>query len=85
MRIGSVGFAWGQNAKYSTRTDVFRSSTHRKRTLIAAIGVSQTCQNQALAQQQDTHSADRFFGAREHHRECRTSLFDSNCAALHFG
>jgi hypothetical protein len=48
-------------------------------------GMSVSCQNRTLAQQQDKHSADRFFGAREHHRECRTSLFDSNCAALHFG
>jgi hypothetical protein len=29
------------------------------------------------------HSADRFIGARQRHRECRTLLFDSNCAALH--
>jgi hypothetical protein len=36
-----------------------------------------------LAPQQDTHSADHFIGAREHHRELRTLLFDSNCAALH--
>src|SRR6267143_1694440 len=36
-----------------------------------------------LAPQQDTHSADHFIGAREHHWECRTLLFDSNCAALH--
>jgi hypothetical protein len=35
------------------------------------------------APQQDTHSADRFTGARQRHRECRTLLFDSNCAELH--
>ena len=37
------------------------------------------------APQQDAHSADHFIGVREHHRECRTWLFDSNFAALHFG
>jgi hypothetical protein len=35
-----------------------------------------------LAPQRDTYSADHLIGAREHHRECRTLLFDSNCAAL---
>jgi hypothetical protein len=36
-----------------------------------------------LLHRKDTHSADHFIGVREHHRECRTLLFDSNCAALH--
>jgi hypothetical protein len=43
---------------------------------------SESGHKRTLAPQQDTHSADHFIGAREHRRECRTLLFDSNCAAL---